>query len=239
MQKLIDGAAKLGLSLGEREVGLFQTYYRELVDWNQRMNLTSITEYDAVQINHFLDSLTVALIWKPDSGRKQARVLDVGTGAGLPGIALKIVFPEIRLVLLEATTKKTEFLHHLKRILDLNDIDIVAGRAEDVAHLSQYREKFDLVLARAVAAMPALVELTLPFCSIGGRFVAYKKGDIKQELAESSRAIDLMGGKLDEVKQVNLSEFPDQRYLISVLKLKPTPGQYPRSPGTPAHKPIK
>ncbi len=239
MEKLITGAAKLGINLGTRETELFQAYYRELIDWNQRMNLTSITEYDAVQVNHFLDSLTVALVWKPDSDRKPAMVLDVGAGAGLPGIALKIVFPQIRLVLLEATAKKTEFLHHLKRVLDLNDVEIVVGRAEDAAHREQYREKFDLVLARAVAAMPALAELTLPFCAVGGRFVAYKKGDIKQEVEESSRAIDLMGGKLDEVKRVSISEFPDQRYLISVLKVKPTPAKYPRSPGTPAHKPIK
>jgi 16S rRNA (guanine527-N7)-methyltransferase len=238
MEKLIAGAAKLGLQLGRREADLFQTYYRELTDWNEKMNLTSITDYDAVQINHFLDALTVVLVWRPSAGEKRPRVIDVGTGPGIPGVPLKIVFPEIQLVLLDATSKKTDFLQHLKQVLGLSDIEIVVGRAEDVARLSPYRESFDVVLSRALAELATLAELTLPFCSIGGSVIAYKKGDIQSELEQAVRAISVLGGKVTEVKAVNLPEFPDQRYLISLTKVATTPNKYPRRSGMPAKRPL-
>ncbi len=238
MDRLVAGASKVGLQLGSRESALFQTYYHELIAWNKRMNLTAITDYDLVQINHFLDALTVALVWKPPAGEGRPRVLDVGTGAGVPGIPLKIAFPEIQLVLLDATAKKAEFLHHLKQELGMNDIEIVVGRAEDVAQLSPYRESFDLVLSRAVAALATLVELTLPFCTIGGSFIAHKKGDIQPEIEQAAHAISLLGGKLTEVRPVNLPEFPDQRYLVAISKVVTTPAKYPRRAGMPAKRPL-
>jgi 16S rRNA (guanine527-N7)-methyltransferase len=238
MQRLYSGAKKLGLQLSHEQLELFQTYYRELVDWNKRLNLTTITEYEEVQINHFLDALTVVLGWQPPEGDNTAQVIDVGTGAGIPGIPLKIVFPAIGLVLLEATAKKAVFLENLTRKLGLEGIEIVIGRAEEVAHLSQYRERFDVVLSRAVAPLPALVELTLPFCTTGGRLIAHKKGAISPEVNQAAAAIKALGGSLRDTKAVELKEFPDRRWLVLIDKVSPTPGKYPRRPGIPAKRPL-
>ena len=153
MEKLKTGAEKLGLHLTAQQLEQFEAYYRELIDWNERINLTSITGYEDVQIKHFLDSLTIASV--VDFKKKGVRVIDVGTGAGLPGISLKIVFPHINLYLLEATMKKTKFIEQMITTLGLKGVEIIAGRAETVAHDARYREKFDVVLSRAVAPLPA------------------------------------------------------------------------------------
>jgi 16S rRNA (guanine527-N7)-methyltransferase len=238
MEKLYLGAKKLGLHLSQAQLEQFEIYFQELVDWNRRVNLTSITGYEEVQVRHFLDSLTVTLAMKPPVGGESQGVIDVGTGAGLPGIPLKILWPGIRLVLLEATAKKAKFLHHLIGELGLEDVEIVVGRAEEVARLSQYREKFDLVLSRAVASLPILVELALPFCALGGSFIAQKKGDIDLEISNAAKAIEIVGGKLREVKPVDLEEFADERCLVVIDKVSPTPPKYPRRPGIPAKRPI-
>ena len=238
MKKLESGAKKLGLRLTSQQLEQFQIYYRELIDWNQRMNLTAITDYEEVQVKHFLDSLTVLLALKQPIGKANFRLIDVGTGAGIPGIPLKILLPDIKLVLLDATAKKAAFLHHIKQKLELDNVDIVVGRAEDVAHKAQYREKFEMVLSRAVAPLPTLVELTLPFCAIGGSFIAQKKGLIDPELSQAVRAISLLGGNLREMKKVDLEEFTDERWLITIDKVLPTPQQYPRRPGIPAKRPL-
>ncbi len=237
MEKLKLGATKLGLQLNPRQLEQFHIYYQELVDWNKRVNLTRITGYEEVQIKHFLDSLTVALAWQPLTPNADFRLIDVGTGAGMPGIPLKILLPDIRLVLLDSIAKKAAFLHHLKHKLGLDNVEIVVGRAEEVAHLTQYREKFDIVLARGVAPLPTLVELTLPFCTIGGSFIAQKKGAAEPEISQAAKAISLLGGKLREVKGIDLEEFTDQRQLIIIDKVSPTPQQYPRRPGIPAKRP--
>ena len=237
MEKLESGAQNLGLYLSPGQLEQFEVYYRELVDWNRKINLTSITDYEEVQTKHFLDSLTVATAMPPSTGNN-LRVIDVGTGAGLPGIPLKILLPGIRLTLLEATAKKAKFLGHLMERLGLDSVEIVVGRAEEAAHEVQYREKFDLVLSRAVASLPALVELTLPFCTAGGRFVAQKKGDIEQEVKQSYKAIAAMGGRLSEIRLIELEKLDDKRYLIIIDKVKSTPAEYPRRPGMPAKRPI-
>jgi len=238
MEKLNVGAKKLGLHLTPQQLEQFQIYYQELIDWNQRMNLTAITGYEEVQIKHFLDSLTVLLALKQPIDSGNLRLIDVGTGAGIPGIPLKILLPDIKLVLLDATAKKAAFLHHMKHKLGLDDVEIVVGRAEDIARKAQYREKFELVLSRAVARLPTLVELTLPFCAIGGSFIAQKKGDIDWEIDQAGKAIDLLGGNLREMKRVDLEEFTDERWLITIDKVLPTPQQYPRRPGIPAKRPL-
>jgi 16S rRNA (guanine527-N7)-methyltransferase len=237
MEKLKTGAEELGLGLSPAQLEQFESYYRELLDWNSRVNLTAITGYEEVQLKHFLDSLTIILAWPPeiDAG---FRVIDVGTGAGLPGIPLKIVFPAIELVLLEATAKKANFLSHIIPKLGLANVEIVVGRAEEVAHQPQYREKFDVVLSRAVAALPALAELTLPFCAVGGSFIAQKKGTIDEEISRAGRAIELLGGNLRGVKKVALAHLPNERHLVVIDKLSPTPEQYPRRPGLPANRPL-
>lgn len=237
MEILTAGTEKLGLKLSEHQVAQFQTYFEELVDWNQRMNLTAITEYDKVQILHFLDSLTVISAWKPSPTRPNASVIDIGTGAGVPGIPLKIAFPQIQLSLMDSTGKKITFLNHLKQKLGLDDINIINGRAEELGH-QIYRESFDLVLARGLAAMPILAELTIPFCKIGGKAVLHKKGDIKDEMQQAKRAIAVLGGKLIEIKPVTLSEFNDKRVLVVIEKVMPTLEQYPRGSGLPVKHPI-
>jgi 16S rRNA (guanine527-N7)-methyltransferase len=235
MEKLRAGAEMLGVKLGEQELSQFQTYFEELIDWNKKMNLTSITDYEQVQTNHFLDALTIVLAWKPANS---AKVIDVGAGAGIPGIPLKIAFPQIQLTLLEATAKKAGFLSYIVEKLGLKEVDIVVGRAEDIAQKPQYREQFDVVLSRAVAELTTLAELALPFSKIGGLVIAHKKGDIRDEVKRAEKAIEMLGGKLKKILPVTLPEFTDNRCLVLIEKVSPTPEKYPRRSGMPGKKPL-
>jgi len=239
MRKLIEGAGKLGMKLTTRQVKQFELYYRELIEWNKKINLTAITDYSSVQLKHFLDSLTITLaLSEEEVARPDFKIVDIGTGAGFPGVPLRILFPQPRLVLLEPTTKKTAFLHHIIRKLDLQSVEVLNSRAEEAAHLPAYREQFDLVLSRAVALLPTLVELALPFCRIGGRFIAQKKGEIEQEITGAKKAIAVLGGRLDQTKKIELDEFTDARYLVIIDKISSTPDKYPRRPGVPKRRPI-
>lgn len=238
MQPLSQGAAQLGIELTRHQLDQFETYYRELADWNQRMNLTSITRYEEVQVKHFLDSLTLVLAVAV--GRIPGfTVIDVGAGAGLPGVPLKIAFPDIALTLLDSVGKKTRFLQHLVQTLGLGEVAIHTGRAEELARRPELREGFDLALARGVSRLPALLEYTLPFCKIGGRLVAWKHGGIQQELTDAAAAINALGGRLDSVYPVTITGLTDDRVLVAVDKVKPTPDRYPRRAGVPARQPIR
>ena len=239
MEKLLKGAGKLGLSLSSDQVRQFEEYYREMLDWNQRINLTAITGYEEVQIRHFLDSLTIVSVLGSSRSHECLNILDVGTGAGLPGIPLKIAIPEIKLTLVEATGKKTAFLNHVIDVLGLKDVEVVTGRAESLAHNDDYRAGFNFVLSRAVASLATLVELTLPFCPTGGTVIAPKKGDVDKEVEEALKAIDTLGGSLREVSMVELDALIDDRYLVIIDKVFPTPDKYPRRPGIPEKRPIK
>jgi 16S rRNA (guanine527-N7)-methyltransferase len=240
MEKLIEGAGKLGIEFNARQVKQFELYYQELIEWNRRVNLTAITDYSSVQVKHFLDSLTVTLALSAEElTNPDFKIADIGTGAGFPGVPLKILFPQPRLVLLEPTTKKITFLQHIVSKLELENVEVLNGRAEEAAHLPLYREQFALVLSRAVALLPTLVELTLPFCRVGGRFIAQKKGEVEQEVNRAKEAIAVLGGKLDQIKKIELDEFNDARYLVIIDKICPTPGKYPRRPGLPRRRPIQ
>lgn len=236
MERLIGGARKLGINLSPRQITQFQTYFEELTDWNQRFNLTAIVDYQEVQIKHFLDSLTIGLAF--DTNVSSLRLLDVGSGAGLPGLPLKIVWPQIDLTLLESVSKKTKFLQHIVAKLGLDKVEVINGRAEEIGHWPRYREQFDVVVSRGVAALATLSELCLPFCRIAAIFIAQKKGDLQQELAQASKALSLLGGELKEIKQVQLPELADQRCLIITEKIAATPSLYPRRPGVPGKRPL-
>jgi 16S rRNA (guanine527-N7)-methyltransferase len=238
MERLLTGAGKLGLSLSYAQVRQFEDYYREMMDWNQRINLTAITGYEEVQIRHFLDSLTIFTILN-SRPYEHLNILDVGTGAGLPGIPLKIAVPEIKLTLLEATGKKTAFLDHVIGVLGLKNVEVVTARAEVLAHDVDYRAAFNFVISRAVASLATLVELTLPFCPTEGTVIAPKKGDVGKEVEDALKAIDTLGGSLREVRMVELDNLIDDRYLVIIDKVSPTPDKYPRRPGIPEKRPIK
>lgn len=235
MDKLTAGAAKLGVQLDDQQVDSYRLYYEELVEWNRRVNLTAIVDYEEVQVRHFLDSLTVSSLIED----KPCRLVDIGSGAGFPGVPLKIARPAIGLTLVESVNKKAAFLQHLADRLGLEGVEVVAGRAETLAHDERYRERFDVAICRAVAGLATLAELSLPFCTIGGRFIAMEKGDIGDEVASSERAVELLGGRLSEVWPVELEEFEgDRRSLVIVDKLTPTPDKYPRRPGMPRKRPL-
>jgi 16S rRNA (guanine527-N7)-methyltransferase len=235
MKKLESGAKELGISLTDEQLEKFDIYYHEIIEWNKKVNLTRITDYEEVQIKHFLDSLAIFTVIPP---RQSLNVIDIGTGAGIPGIPLKIVSPDIDLTLLEAAAKKARFLDHVIERLVLDHAAVVTGRAEAIARDIHYRERFDLALARALAPLPALVELVLPFCRVGGCCIAPKKGDIAGEMARALKAIEMMGGNLREVKPVQLAGLSDERFLVIIDKVKPTPSAYPRRPGIPVKRPL-
>ena len=234
---LVSGTRELGLELSTTQLGQFESYFHELETWNQKTNLTAITDYEGVQTKHFLDSLTIAPAL-PCPTPPGLKMLDLGTGAGFPGLPLKILYPEIKLTLLEATGKKVTFLRHIISTLELAGVTVIAGRAEETAQVPEYRERFDIVVSRAVAELPALLELALPFCSLGGRVIAQKKGDIKAEVGTATRALSVLGGEITEVREIPLSALPDQRCLVIIAKITPTPAFYPRRPGMPAKKPL-
>ena len=244
VERLIDGARRLGLFLSPEQVARFQLYYEELVRWNRRVNLTSIVDYDGVQLKHFLDSLTVALALEG----VPSKVLDIGSGAGLPGVPLKILYPDIGLTLIDSVHKKAAFLSHLVERLGLKGVEVVARRAETLAHDESYREGFDVVLSRGVARLSTLSELALPFCTPGGAFIAMKKGDIDDEVASAERALGILGGQLREVRRVRLGESErggwvsvgesEKRVLVVIDKLSHTPQRYPRRAGIPQKRPL-
>jgi len=237
LEILHTGVSGLGIQLTERQLEQFERYYQELLDWNRRTNLTTIVEYREVQTKHFLDSLSVALA-VPTALLSRASLVDVGAGAGFPGIPLKIAFPGMHLVLVESVAKKAAFLHHLVEVLGLGGVEVYTARAEELAHRSGLRERFDLATGRGVAEMAALAELTLPFCHLGGLVVAHKKGDVAQELARASRALETLGGRLKRVVPVALEGLEDGRVLVVVEKVAPTPPGFPRRPGMPQKRPL-
>lgn len=231
------GLSELGLKLSDEQIRQFQVYERELDAWNRRFNLTRITGREQVQTLHFLDSLTAVLALSPEV-KSGGRVIDLGTGAGFPGIPLKIALPGLRLTLVESVGKKVTFLQHLLGTLQISDVQLLHGRSETLAHEPQHREAFDVALARGLAPLRVLTELALPFCEPGGALVAHKKGDIDQELQDAQAAISFMGGRLADVLHVSVTGLEDNRVLVVVDKSNLTPRRYPRRPGIPKKRPL-
>ena len=237
MELLEEGARRWGLDLTPDMLAAFQTYYEELIAWNERVNLTAITDYQEVQIKQFLDSLSCLLVLE-GLPIDRWRHLDIGAGAGFPGLPLKIARPQMELALLEAKKKRVRFLRHLVERLGLTGIEIIRGRAEELGRQPGHREGYDLVLARAVATLPVLLEYALPLCRIGGIFLAQKGPDIEAELETSQVALKVLGGQMQEVRGLELPHSMGRRNLVVVKKVAPTPEEYPRRPGLPAKRPL-
>ena len=188
----LKGLNELNIQLTDHQLEQFELYYDLLIEWNSFMNLTAITDYDEVLVKHFLDSLVISKVWSPEDGK---RLLDMGTGAGFPGIPLKIVYPDMNIVLMDSLNKRIKFLNEVINKLNLQNIKAIHGRAEELGRNSEYREAFDICVSRAVAKLASLSEFCLPFVKKNGYFIPYKSGKIKEELEESKYAIQLLGGE--------------------------------------------
>ena len=234
---LCRGAADLGLSLDRTQVCQFRRFYRALLEWNAKMNLTAVTEWEQVQRRHFLDSLSLSGTITAH-GLERARFIDIGSGAGLPGVPMKIAFPGMTGVLLDSTAKRVRFLRSVIDTLPLTGMEARHGRAEELARLPDLREQFDLVVARAVAPMPVLAELTLPFCRPGGHVVVHKTSSAAEEIEEARYAIDTLGGEVSGITRVDIDGSDSGRLLLAVAKIAPTPDGYPRRAGIPAKRPL-
>jgi 16S rRNA (guanine527-N7)-methyltransferase len=206
-----------------------------LVEKNKVMNLTAITEYDEVVLKHFIDSI---VIYKRISDDNVKSIMDVGTGAGFPGIPLKILFPDIKLTLLDSLNKRILFLNEVINSLELDDIECIHGRAEDIGHLLEYREQYDLTVSRAVANLSSLSEYCIPFIRIGGKFISYKSGNIDDELNDARSAIELLDSEIEEVEKYTLPDSDVQRSLVVIRKEKKLNRKYPRKAGMPAKQPL-
>lgn len=224
------------LDLSTDQIQQFDQLTTELIDWNQRMNLTAITEPDDILIKHHLDSLTLVKVIHQFDG---LRLIDVGTGAGYPGLALAIAFPKLHVTFMDSTGKKLKYIDHVGKTLKLKNITTLHSRAEDAGRSKIHRESYDIVTARAVARMPALMEYTLPLAKLEGQVIAMKGGTAYEETNSAANAISKLGGELFSIEEITLPTINDPRYLIVVDKIDPTPLHYPRNAGIPTREPIQ
>lgn len=225
----------LGLELNDKQLQQFDKYYELLVEWNKVMNLTGITEYEEVNEKHFIDSLSLVKVL---SITDISSVIDIGTGAGFPGIPLKIVFPHLKVTLLDSLNKRINFLNKVIEELELKDIHTIHGRAEDFARQEEYREQYDLCVSRAVANLSTLSEYCLPYVKQGGAFIPYKSGEIEEEVLQSKTAVKILGGKMDGIVKFVLPGSDISRSFIKIKKIKKTGKKFPRKAGLPAKEPI-
>ncbi len=233
---LRDKAKEIGIELTDLQIDQFNEFYRLMVEWNKVMNLTGITEYEEVVEKHFIDSLSLVKVI--DISQVDS-VIDVGTGAGFPGIPLKIAFPHLNFTLLDSLNKRIKFLNEVIENIGLENITTIHGRAEDFAKQENYREQFDLCVSRAVANLATLSEYCLPYVKVGGRFVSYKSGEIDEEVENSKTAIKVLGGKLKKIEKFQLLGTDIGRSFVEIQKVKNTGKKFPRKAGLPAKEPIK
>ena len=233
--RLINGCKEIGITLTDLQVDQFMTYYSFLVEKNKVMNLTAITEFNDVIDKHFIDSLTCV---KAVDMTQIKTIIDVGTGAGFPGIPVKIIYPDKNVLLLDSLNKRISFLNELIGMLDLKNINTLHSRAEEAGQDHKYREKYDLVLSRAVSNLSVLCEYCLPLVKIGGSFLSYKTDGIENEIKDAANAIKILGGKIESKKELIIPETDIKRLLINIKKVKQTPGKYPRKAGTATKEPL-
>ncbi len=239
MELLKDICGQFGVELNDEQISQFNTYYEMLIEWNKVMNLTSITEKKDVMYKHFADSLLIA---KFKDMKEPLKVIDVGTGAGFPGIPLKIAFPELKMTLMDSLQKRLTFLDEVIKTLGITDIETVHMRAEDGGKNMKYREQYDLVVSRAVSALAALSELCLPFAKVGGYFIPYKSVALnendKEEMQSGKKAIRILGGQVENIFTTNIPEIDAERKFVFVKKIQSTDMKYPRKAGTVTKKPL-
>lgn len=235
LDKFQYGLEKLNIFLSKEKLNNFLTFYDMLVERNKVMNLTSITDFDEVVEKHFLDSLSIVREVELDHCKK---ILDLGTGAGFPGIPIKIAFPELDIVLMDSLNKRVLFLKDVISELNLSNITAIHGRAEEIARKPEYREQFDLCVSRAVANLCSLSEYCIPFVKTDGLFIAYKSGEIDNEVNMAKKAVHLLGGEIQQVDKFILVGTDLSRSFVKIKKKKKTPKIYPRKPGTPSKEPI-
>ena len=232
---LDQGCQEMGIVLDGEQRQQFVDFYEYLVEKNKVMNLTGITEFQEVLVKHFLDSLACV---KAVAIKKVKRMMDVGTGAGFPGVPLKIAFPHLEACLLDSLKKRVNFLEETFDLLKLTDITAVHGRAEEYAKTKAYRESFDLCVSRAVSNLATLSEYCLPYVKVGGSFISYKSGTVQEEAEQAEKAVKILGGKIRDVVYFSLPDSEIQRSLVVIEKVKSTPGKYPRKAGTPLKEPL-
>mgnify|MGYP000336118359 CR=1 FL=1 len=236
MDKLARDALQLfGISLSPRQTAQFAAYERELLEWNQKFNLTAIRDVEGIRAKHFLDSMSCCLAWREQPPR---RLVDVGTGAGFPGVVLKILYPGMKLTLVESVGKKANFCQHIIETLGMEGVEVLAARAEDVGRNPKHREKYDWAVARAVANLPVLVEYLLPLVKVGGGMLAQKGESGPAEVQAAENALKLLGGRMRQLISVELPGVAEERYLVIVDKPAATPPAYPRKVGIAAKKPL-
>ena len=231
-----EAQALFNIHLTGRQAMSLITYERELVEWNQKFNLTAIRDVESIRTKHYLDSFSCVLAWRGTP--PPSHLVDVGTGAGFPGIPLKILYPNMRLTLVESVGKKAMFCQHIVRVLGMEGVEVLQARAEDIGQDPRYRECYDWAVARAVAKLNVLSEYLLPLVRVGGMMLAQKGESGPAEAQAAERAMQMLGGKLKQVMQVNLPRVADDRFLILVEKTAATPPKYPRKPGIPAKQPL-
>lgn len=234
--KFIRQLKELELELNETQLQQFERYYELLVEWNKVMNLTAITEYEEVYEKHFLDSLAIV---KVEDINKVESIIDIGTGAGFPGIPLKIAFPHLKVVLLDSLNKRINFLNTIIEELGLENVETLHGRAEDYAKKPEYRETADLCVSRAVANLSTLSEYCLPYVKVDGKFIPYKSGEITTEADEAKKAVGILGGNVKKILKFHLPDSDITRSFVVIEKKKTTPKKYPRKAGLPSREPLK
>lgn len=232
---LADGCAAFGINLTERQIQQFGMYYELLIEWNKVMNLTGITEFDEVMLKHFVDSAAIA---KKIELEEKKSLIDVGTGAGFPGIPLKIIYPHLDVVLLDSLNKRIKFLNEVVDKLGLFGVKTIHGRAEDAAKRPEYREGFEIVVSRAVANLAVLSEYCLPFAKKCGYFISYKSGSVDEEVNGAKKAIHVLGGEVKSIEKFCLPHSDMERSFVIIEKVKDTPKKYPRKAGMPVKEPI-
>lgn len=233
LEKFNEGLKKLNVRLTDQQIEQFLTYYELLIEKNKVMNLTAITEYDEVIEKHFLDSISLCQVYDLS---KPIRILDMGTGAGFPGIPLKIAFPEVEITLADSLNKRIKFLDEVVEALGLEKVTTIHARAEELARNKEHREAYDLVVSRAVANLSTLGEYCIPFVKMNGNFISYKSGEIDEEVEAAKKAVQILGGQIQNVYKFELSE--QKRSFVIIEKVKTTPKIYPRKAGTPSKEPL-